>query len=292
MIVTNAIYDKYVVDDLKNYKGLTHPVKSSILSRIKPKYINPAKLHPNPDDEFSMDTVGPSWTIISNYEESIRMHMQRGEDIFDHEPIIVVKLDKGGYMILNGHHRWMASLKLRVAKVPIKIVNITLDEDIYKVINKSTRNKCVTIDFDEVLFSDDFQETSEKIPFPQNLIYKKNIRDKASLLIQEFQRLGFDVWIYTGGYLSEQYIKGLFFINKCHVDGIVNGINGKRNAQKLRDVFRTKYDTILHVDNEAITFVNTRTKKFDVLDINASSEEWASATVSLAGDFDLTTLND
>lgn len=292
MIVTNAIYDKYVVDDLKNYKGLTHPVKSSIISRIKPKYINPAKLHPNPDDEFSMDTIGPNWTIIGNYEESIRKYIKRHEGIFDDDPIIAVRLDKGGYMILNGHHRWMASLRLQVAKVPIKIVNITKDEDVYKVINKSTRNKCVTFDFDEVLFSDDFQGSSEKIPFPQNLIYKKNIRDKASLLIQEFQRQGFDVWIYTGSYLSEQYIKGLFFINKCHVDGIVNGINGKKNTQKLKDVFRTKYDTILHVDNETITFVNTRTKKYEIIDINASGEEWASAAVSLVDDFDLTVLND
>ena len=72
----------------------------------------------------------------------------------------------------------------------------------------------------------------------------------------------------------------------------MNGINSKTNTQKYREIFRTKYDTILHVDNLAITFVNARTKKYEMLDINASSEEWASAAVSLASSFDLALLDD
>lgn len=291
MIVTNETYTKYVTDDIKNHKGLFHPIKSPIALRIKSRKIDPAKLHANPQDEFSMNDVGPNWSIITNYEKTIQLHTIRDEDIFDNDPIIVVRLDKGGYMILNGHHRWMACLILRLKKVPIKIVNITQDDDIHKIINKSNRNRCVTIDFDEVLFADKLQKTGEKIPFPFNRIYKKNIRDNASLLIREFQRQGYDVWIYTGSYLSEQYIKGLFFFNKCQVDGIVNGLNGKKNPQKLRDIFRTKYDMILHVDNEMITFVNTRSKKYEILDINAPGDEWASAVVSKASDFDLSVLD-
>lgn len=291
MIITNETYKKYVTDDIKYHKGLYHPVKSPIILRIKARKIHPGKLHPNPEDEFSMENIGPNWNIIGDYEKTIRFHDGRKEDIFD-DPIIAVRLDKGGYMILNGHHRWMACMNLRLKKVPVKIVNIIQDEDIYKVINKSKRNRCITIDFDEVLYSEDLQGTDSELPFPQNLIYKRNIRDNASLLIREFQRLGYDVWIYTGSFLSEQYIKGLFYINKCHVDGIVNGLNGKKNPHKLREIFRSKYDTILHVDNESLTLVNPKTKKYEMLDINASSEEWASAVVSLARDFDLSVLDD
>ena len=291
MIATNEIYNRYVADDLKVHRGLSHPVKSGILSRLRVQKINPKKLHPNPEDEFSMDTVGPNWEIINNYESSIRINLLHDLDIFD-EPLYAVKLDKGGYMLLNGHHRWLAALSVNVKKVPVKITNITQDDDIYKAVNRSERDKCVTIDFDEVFFSDDVPKPSAKIPFPLNLIYKKNIRENASLLVREFQRMGYDVWIYSGSYLSDQYIKGLFALNHCHVDGIVNGLDGKKNSQKLKEIFREKYTTIVHVDNESFTAVNPRSKKYEIIDINASKDEWASQVVTHVQEFDLSSLND
>lgn len=278
MINANENYNKYVADDLKIHKGLYHPAKAYILEQIKPRNISPQKLHPNPEDEFSMDNVGPNWEIISNYEKSILQHIKRGEDLFD-EPLIAIKLDTGGYMLLNGHHRWMAALNLKLKTVPIKIVNITCEDDINQIINKSNRNKCVTIDFDEVLFSDDMQHDND-INFPYNLIYKKNIRANSSLMIREFQRLGYDVWVYTGTYLSEQYINGLFKINHCKADGIVNGINGKRNSANLKDIFRQRYNYIVHVGNEMLSCVDTHTKEYEIIDINSSKEEWAADIVS------------
>lgn len=290
MIFTNNTYKEFVLDDLKNHEGLYHPIKSPILFRIRPWKIGTTKLHPNPNDEFAMNDIGPNWNIIGDYEKSVFFHYKRKDDLFD-DPIIAVRLYKAGYMILNGHHRWMACINMRIPKVPVKIVNITQEDDVYKVINKSKRDRCVTIDFDEVLFSDDFQEETKDIPFPLNLIYKKNIRDNAALLVREFQHQGYDVWVYTGSYLSEQYIRGLFSINNCHVDGVVNGINGKKNHNKLRDIFREKYNTILHVDNASLTFVNPQTKKYEIIDINVSSEEWASAVATKANEFDFTILN-
>lgn len=290
MVITNEVYNEYVTADIKNHEGLYHMAKSSLIARCRTWKIHPSKLHPNPNDEFSMPDMGPNWNIIGDYEKSVRLHYKRCEDLFD-DPIIVTKLDKGGYMILNGHHRWLACINLRIPKVPIRIVNATQDEDIIKIISKSKRNHCITIDFDEVLFSDDIQDTAAEIPFPQNLIYKKNIRENASLLIREFRRMGYDVWVYTGSYLSEQYIQGLFLTNHCHVDGIVNGLNGKKNPTKLREHFRNKYNTILHVDNETLTFVNPKTQKYEIIDLNTSMEAWASAVVSHTRDYDLTALD-
>lgn len=274
MVVTNEIYKKYVLDDLKNHKGLFHPAKAHVYERIKPRKVSPEDIHPNPDDEFSMENTGPNWNIVGDYEKSIRANMKRGDDIFE-EPLIGVKLDKGGYMLLNGHHRWMAALSLRVDKVPLEIVNSTVEEDIYKVVNKSTRDRCITIDLDEVLLTD-------SIPgFPYNLVYKENIRENASLLIKEAQRMGYDVWVYTGSYKSEAYIKGLFKINHCNVDGVVNGItNGKGKSKKLASIFRSKYKHIAHVDNEIITCVDTDTKNYESTDIVADNKSWAS-TVAL-----------
>lgn len=282
-------YDKYVTEDLKVHKGLLHPRKATMLERLKTRMVSINKLHPNPEDEFSVESVGPNWEIVGDYERSIRDRIETGRDVFG-EPLIAVKLDKGGYMLLNGHHRWLAAINVRVKKVPVKVVNITTADDIYKVIDKSERTKCVTIDFDEVLFADNFQSATNKIGFPLKYVYKKNIRDNASLLIREFQNLGFDVWIYSGGYLSEQYINGLFKINKCKIDGMVNGLDGKRNSQVIKKMFRDKYNIIAHVDNESVTIVCPQSKNYEILDINCTSEEWAAAAVNTINDFDFDSL--
>ena len=284
MIVTNELYKKYVIEDLKNHKGLYHVIKAPALERIKARKVDPRKLHPNPEDEFSMETVGPNWEIVINYENDIRQKLLHDDDIFE-EPLMGVKLDKGGYMLINGHHRWLASLSIqekkgpfgifgfRQIKVPLKVVNVTAADDIIEVINKSDRDKCVTIDLDEVLLR------NESPKFPFNKIYKQNIRENASLLVREMQRLGYDVWVYTGSYLSETYIKGLFSINKCSVDGIVNGINGKRKSQVLREIFRNKYKHIVHVDNSMITCVDTVAKDYEIKDVNSDNDGWAAAVI-------------
>lgn len=270
MVVTNEIYTKYVTEDLNNHKGLYHPVKAHFYERIKARMISPLKLHPNPDDEFSMEKIGPNWNIIGDYEKTIRERKKREEDIFD-DPLIAVKLDKGGYMLLNGHHRWMAAVSLKIDKVPVEVVNITTDEDIYNAVNKSTRNKCVTIDLDEVLLCDD------SCGFPFNVVYKENLRENAALLVSEVQRVGYDVWVYTGSYRSEAYIKGLFSINKCKVDGVVNGItNGKGKSKKLAEIFRSKYKHIVHIDNSMITCVDTEKKDYECIDLSADGAGWAS----------------
>ncbi len=289
MVISNDVYKKYVINDQKNLNGLAHPVKSGLILRARTIQVNPSRLHPNPDDEFSMESVGPNWGIVGDYEKQIRYNISQNLPVFD-EPLIAVRLDKGGYMLLNGHHRWLAALSQRIKKVPVKVVNIIMEEDIYQVIKKSDRDMCVAIDFDEVLFSDNLPSSLEKISFPYSLIYKKNIRDYSALLVEEFQRMGADVWVYTGSYLSEQYMRGLFHVNGCKVDGIVNGLRAK-GSKKLAALFHEKYKTIIHVDNETISIVNTTNKNYEILDINADdNEEWASAAVKSVKNFDMLSL--
>lgn len=284
MLSKTELYKKYVLEDIKNHNVLFHPVKAPIYERIKAKMVDPKILHPNPEDEFAMENIGPNWEIEGNYEQIIRDNLSVDKDAFD-EPLMGTKLDKGGYMLLNGHHRWMAALSVEVPKghavfkkyvnpkVPLKVVNVTVEEDIYKVVNKSNRHKCVTIDLDEVLLVD------KQMKGLLGRVYKANLRDNASLLVREMHRMGFDVWAYTGSYLSEIYIRGLFKINKCNVDGVVNGVNGKGKSVKLRDIFRSKYKSIAHVDNSAITIVDTETRDYEILDIQADNDGWAAAVV-------------
>lgn len=280
-MIANELYKKYVIDDLNEHKGLYHVVKAPLYERIKSWNVDPRRLHPNPEDEFSMESVGPNWEIVSDYESSIRLNLESGKDIFG-EPLLGVKLDRGGYMLINGHHRWMASFKVqekkgfkyKQVKVPFKAVNVVCDEDISKVLDKSNRDKCITIDLDEVLLVD-------KSPrFPYSIVYKSNLRENTDLLVREAQRFGFDVWVYTGSYASELYVRYLFAINRCKVDGVVNGLNGKRKSTELKDIFRSKYKTIVHVDNHMITCVDTASKSYEIADIVGDQDVWASNSMA------------
>ena len=85
-------------------------------------YYNQPLLHANPDDEFSMGTIGPNDSIISNYCQIARREYSLSEAVYD-EPIIVNKLERDGYLILNGHHRWAGAIMAHVPKVRIAIVN-------------------------------------------------------------------------------------------------------------------------------------------------------------------------
>ena len=79
-------------------------------------------LKPNPDDEFTYDNIGPSERIIECYCQVIRRNLRFDEDIFP-EPIIIQRMRIGGYMILNGHHRWAAAIHEKVPKVRVVVVN-------------------------------------------------------------------------------------------------------------------------------------------------------------------------
>ena len=68
------------------------------------------------------------------------------------EPVMVEKTRPDGYMILNGHHRWAAAYRVGLRKLKIKIVDLTTQRDIRKMLENATSDKRVTLDLDEVVF--------------------------------------------------------------------------------------------------------------------------------------------
>ena len=51
-----------------------------------------------------------------------QQNMMSGMTSFE-EPIMVAKMEQGDYMIVNGHHRWAAAVKLGLDKVRVVVVN-------------------------------------------------------------------------------------------------------------------------------------------------------------------------
>ena len=119
--VNTALF-RYVVDDLEKTEGNRELVRVGFLERRRVRYLSPRELHVNPDDEFTDPNIGPSDRIISEYMDLIRNLQFQRADIFD-EPVLVNRMKAGGYMILNGHHRWAAALQRGLDRLHVQIMN-------------------------------------------------------------------------------------------------------------------------------------------------------------------------
>lgn len=107
-------------EDLEKMEGRRECVKPSFLEKMRAKKVKPSELHVNPDDEFTFPDIGPNVAIVENYSRIARRQYSLGEDVFE-EPLSVLKLRQGGYLILNGHHRWAGAVRARVPTIRIKV---------------------------------------------------------------------------------------------------------------------------------------------------------------------------
>ncbi len=114
--------DAMIQEDLKKMKGRLEPVKAGFLEKKIPKKVKPAELHVNPADEFTFPNIGPNYAIVENYSALARRLYSLEEKVFD-EPLQVNKLKHGGYLILNGHHRWAGAVRARVPSIRIQVLD-------------------------------------------------------------------------------------------------------------------------------------------------------------------------
>lgn len=269
-------YTKRVLMDLDNNGGLYSPVKAGVLERIITKKVSVDKIHPNPADEFSDPKIGPSFEIIGNYEKRFVITRNIKKDEFD-DPLMVEKLANGEYMLLNGHHRWFAAIRTGIKYAPVQLVNVISEDNIYETIKNTNSRMCVSFDFDEVLLTDgNIVPYDKKLIWPFSKLYKKSLRNNVGVLVNELRAMGVDVWIYSGEFYSEEYIKLLFTLHGSKVDGIINGLSKMKTRKKIQKAFADKYELSLHIDNESIMCVETGTKEYEVIDLKSDAKSWAS----------------
>ena len=267
-------YRQLVLEDLRKYEGIWRPVRASLLERLLRRKAPAEKLHPNPDDEFSKPEVGPNYEIVGRYADTIRRARGRSYEPIE-ERLMVQKMSTGGYMILNGHHRWMAARRMGLPKLPVRVINATDDQKILLELGNSDKKMCVSFDLDEVLLTDGERcEKDRELCFPLNRIVTKTLRKNAGILMNELTKAGFDVWVYTGCWYSEDDIRALLRLGRTAAYGIVNGA-GRRKTGKIREAFREKYTVSLHIDNESIIAVNTETGEHRTADLSGNPETWA-----------------
>ena len=280
-------FDEFVQNDVKKQKGVYMPVQASLAERLTTRHLPMEKLHPNPDDEFAFPDIGPNYQIISKYVEDIMTAYRMKLEPFDDDPIIVEKLHPEGYLILNGHHRWAAAMRMHLKKIRVKIVNLALESDIKKIIEKSEHNKRATLDLDEVVFKSGDKKGLEKpLGFPYNLRYKQRLRLGIPALFYALSKRGYDIWVYSSNYYSIDDIRDFFRCYHVYVDGIITGL-AKKNAQtnkksnKIEKLMSSKYGITLHIDEDMLLRTKKQTEEFEEYKLDVPPEEWAKKAITI-----------
>jgi hypothetical protein len=278
--MANSDFDEFIRNEMEKQKGIYVPVQVSPLMRLLVTSVNCKKIHPNPDDEFCFPDVGPSYRIISEYEKKFRDEITKGNPPIT-EPLIVSKVSPDGYMLVNGHHRWAAALTLGFKRVPVKLINMTTDEDIRRMIESSKHDRRVTVDLDEVVFRDSGYPYLEKaLGFPHNIKFKQRMRLGIPALFHYLNAHGYDIWVYSAYFYSIDDIRRYFKYYSVNVDGIITGTAKKKkdgsDARKDMDkLIANKYDTTVHLDNDLLLVTRGKTKEFDEIAIEDQGEKWS-----------------
>ena len=119
--MADSLWDR-IKSDVAKYSESRAMTRANFIDILTVRHLSPDKMHANPDDDFCNPKVGPNEEIVDKYIEEARRDMEVGEMSFD-EAIMVAKLENGEYMIVNGHHRWAAAIKVGLTQVRVVVVN-------------------------------------------------------------------------------------------------------------------------------------------------------------------------
>ena len=146
----------------------------------------------------------------------------------------------------------------------------------------------VSFDLDEVLFvNPETHKTELPLRFPLNRIYTERLRLGTPELVKALQKLGYEVWVYTSSYRSEEYIRRLFRHYGVHFDGIINAQRHLREVQRdhktiLPQKMPNHYRISLHVDDESVICSLGRQYGFRTYQLDAQDDEWAEKIIRRA----------
>lgn len=146
----------------------------------------------------------------------------------------------------------------------------------------------ISFDLDEALFVSPLtHKTEPPLRFPFNLIFKERLRLGTPELINRLQKRGYEVWVYTSSYRSEDYIKRLFGLYGVHFDGIVNAQRHLREVQRngkemLPQKLPNWYHISLHVDDEDVICSQGRKFGFNTYKLDAQDDDWKEKIVRYA----------
>ena len=292
MAAGKSIFDEYLAQEVQRCKGVYFPVKTPLAKRLMIREAFCGELHPNPDDEFCSPDVGPSYKIISAYQDQCLSAIKTAQPYYEGEPIIVERTHPDGFMIINGHHRWAAALRLGLAKIPVRVVNLTHEEDVRQILANSVHTKRVALDLDEVIFrTEDDAPLERPLPFPWNRMYRERMRLGVPALFHYLAKHGYDIWLYSSNFYSTDYIRNYFRHYHVKIDGVMTAIGKQAKAagetgKKIEKMITGKYRRTVHIDNNLVLQISGGTKEFREIALAGPAADWSPQVMDAIGELE------
>ncbi|MCR5576004.1 MAG: ParB/RepB/Spo0J family partition protein [Oscillospiraceae bacterium] len=279
-------FEADVQQAVQKIKGVYFPVKTGMVARLLTKKAACRDLYPNPEDEFCRPDIGPNDGIISSYEQQFLANIRDGLYYFhDNEPIIIEQLHPDGYMIINGHHRWAAAVKIGQPEIPVHVVNLMHEADIREILRNTKHEKRATFDLDEVLVrSGDDPYLEKPLPAPWDKTYKVRIRLGVPALFHELEKSGYDIWLYSANYPSADDVQEYFRLYHVNVSGVIAAL-GKRKAAAggadLEKLMQGRYRSTLHIDNDMVLQISSGMKEPREFPLSGAPETWSQEIIEV-----------
>lgn len=289
---TRTQFEAFLAQEIQNSRGTAFPVKTELGRRLLVREAECLSLHPNPEDEFCSPKIGPNYEIISRYQQEYIYNIKMGLPYYDGEPIIVERLYPSGYRIINGHHRWAAALRIGQEKIPVRIVNLTHEEDVRKILENSTHVKRAAFDLDEVLFQTDPDAPRETAKI--HSIYRLNdesLRLGAPALIHFLKKSGYDIWVYSVNYYSTDSVQRYFHKHHVNVDGVMTAAgrkleNTEAAGRRIADMLTNKYRYTVHIDKDTVTQIFSKTRTFEEFPLSGDPSTWSQEVMDVTEQLD------
>ncbi len=286
MAGSKTTFEEYLSQEVQRGQSVYFPIKSSFARRMMVRKARCKDLHPNPDDEFCMPEIGPNYTIIADYQQQYLNAISNSQPYYSGEPLIVERVHPSGYRIINGHHRWAAAMQLGQTSIPIRIINLTHEEDVKDIIANSTHTKRVALDLDEVVFHTDANSPPEQLlSFPWRLLYPYQLRLGVPALFHYLTSHGYDIWLYSSRYHSADYIHSYFRHYHVKIDGVVTAVgNHGRTAgirlRKLETLIAASYRYTVHIDTDTVLCFHRGSKEYTEYPLGGSSSGWSQSVLA------------
>ena len=279
-------FSAFLENEVNKIRWLSYPVKAGFLRRVFIRKAACVRLHPNPNDEFCDPEIGPNYEIMSRYMSdylrimSMPVSVTNKEYATKRDALIVERIHPDGYMIMNGHHRWGAACRVGMKRLPVRIVDLTQEDDVRKMLASSDSTRRVTLDLDEVVFRPESDPFLEKpLHFPLNRFFRERLRLGIPALFHMLNKNGYDIWIYSANYYSLDYLRYYFRHYGVQITGIVTGTArkgppGNDTKALLEARLKTRYRTTVNVNDTSVICAFADSGSFEEYSLEGDGGSW------------------